>query len=75
LPFSTQTELTILLGDIFNVAAKACGIALLLGWFSGAAALLIRWLLKTRKDAGWQRFDWLNDRRPVCDFRERYCCG
>ena len=53
--FFDSTELTILLGDIFNVAAKACGIALLLGWFCGAVALLIRWRFKTQKDAGWQR--------------------
>jgi subtilisin family serine protease len=55
LAFFDSTELTILLGDIFGVAAKACGIALLLGWFNGATALLIRWLLKAQKDASWQR--------------------
>lgn len=55
LAFFDSTELTMLLGDIFGVAAKACGIALLLGWFCGAVALLIRWLLKAQKDAGWQR--------------------
>jgi subtilisin family serine protease len=53
--FFDPTELTILLGDIFNVAAKACGIALLLGLLAGALALFVRWLLKKRPDANWQR--------------------
>jgi subtilisin family serine protease len=55
LAFFDPTELTILLGDIFNLAAKACGLALLLGWVVGAVALLIRWLLKKQTGTAWQR--------------------
>jgi len=40
--FFDPTELTIVLGDIGVVATKACGIVILAGLFTGAAALILR---------------------------------
>lgn len=55
LAFFDATELTILLGDLFGIAAKACGLALLLGWIGGAAVLTLRALLKKTKEAVWRQ--------------------
>jgi hypothetical protein len=40
--FFDPTEFTIVLGDIGNIAIKACGIVMLVGLFTGLAALILR---------------------------------
>jgi hypothetical protein len=42
LAFFDPTELTIVLGDIAGLATKAVGIALLIGWTTSVAALILR---------------------------------
>jgi hypothetical protein len=53
--FFDSTELAIVLGDLFGVAAKACWLALVLGWAGGAAALSLRALFKNAEAAAWRR--------------------
>lgn len=59
LAFFDPTELTILLGDIFGVALKAGGMALLVGWGTSIIALTLRSLAstsagsRTKRAVGW----------------------
>jgi subtilisin family serine protease len=59
LAFFDPTELTIVLGDIGAVATKACGIVILAGLFTGAAALILRAVTgaseesETKRAVGW----------------------
>jgi len=59
LAFFDPTELTIVLGDIFNVASKAVGIALLIGWVTSLVALILRSITitgaggRTKRTVGW----------------------
>ncbi len=59
LAFFDPTELTILLGDIFGVAIKAIGAALLIGWVTSIIAVILRSTIKTgsgprtRRAVGW----------------------
>ncbi|MBI5842507.1 MAG: S8 family serine peptidase [Chloroflexi bacterium] len=55
LAFFDPTELTIVLGDIFGVALKACGIVILAGWFTGAAVLILRAVTRTGSGSGMKR--------------------
>lgn len=55
LAYFDTTELTILLGDLFTVAAQATGLALLLGWVGGAVALGLRAAFKNAEAAAWRR--------------------
>ncbi|RJP51890.1 MAG: peptidase S8 [Anaerolineaceae bacterium] len=59
LAFFDPTELTFLLGDILNLAAKAAGIALLFGWGVSIVGLVLRQITgagsggRTRRAVGW----------------------
>jgi hypothetical protein len=59
LAFFDPTELTILLGDIFSLALKACGVALLIGWTISLLALVLRKFSaslagpRTKRAVGW----------------------
>jgi len=59
LTFFDPTELTIILGDIGIVAMKACGIVIMIGLFTGAAALILRAVTEsgqvseTKRAVGW----------------------
>jgi hypothetical protein len=59
LAFFDPTELTIVLGDIGAVATKACGIVILVGLFTGVAALILRAVTEaskgseTKRAVGW----------------------
>jgi hypothetical protein len=59
LAFFDPTELTILLGDIFVVASKAMGLALLIGWTTSLLALILRRVTqpgsgsRTKRAVGW----------------------
>jgi len=59
LAFFDPTELTILLGDIFSLALKACGVALLIGWTVSLLALVLRRFSaslagpRTKRAVGW----------------------
>src|SRR5258706_1552665 len=59
LAFFDPTELTIVLGDIFSVASKASGIALLIGWVTSIIALILRSTAarsagsRTKRAVGW----------------------
>src|SRR6266508_4100661 len=55
LAFFDPTELTILLGDISDVAIRACEIAILIGWFTGLVALIVRAALKPGTGSGMKR--------------------
>ncbi len=57
--FFDPTELTIVLGDIGAIAVKAGGIVILVGLFTGAAALILRAVMgagegsETKRAVGW----------------------
>ena len=59
LAFFDPTELTILLGDILGLAARACGAALLIGWGTSLIALVLRSTAaqgsgpRTKRAVGW----------------------
>jgi hypothetical protein len=55
LAFFDPTELTIVLGDIAGLATKAVGIALLIGWTTSVAALILRQINMAGAGAGVKR--------------------
>lgn len=55
LAFFDPTELTIVLGDIAGLAAKAVGIALLIGWATSVIALILRQINVAGAGAGMKR--------------------
>jgi subtilisin family serine protease len=55
LAFFDPTELTIVLGDIAGLATKAVGIALLIGWTTSVAALILRQINVAGAGAGVKR--------------------
>ena len=55
LAFFDPTELTIVLGDIAGLATKAVGIALLIGWTTSVAALILRQFFAAGSGSGVKR--------------------
>ena len=55
LAFFDPTELTIVLGDIAGLATKAVGIALLIGWTTSVAALILRQFFVTGSSSSVKR--------------------
>ena len=55
LAFFDPTELTIVLGDIGAVAIRACGIVILVGLFTGVAALIVRAATGASEGSGTKR--------------------
>ncbi|NUQ86820.1 MAG: S8 family serine peptidase [Anaerolineales bacterium] len=55
LAFFDPTELTFLLGDIIGLAFKAVGLALLIGWGTSLAALILRLAVRSGSGSGVRR--------------------
>lgn len=68
LAFFDPTELTLVLGDIGELAFQAVSIALFIGWAVSAAALILRWAARSVPGSGVKRvigwtgaaFAWIN---------------